>query len=262
LFPERVDLTVLHTTVQQLTKLEAIKTWSLVVTLLGDMSQPQISGKQMGLLLGHVGLKPEAIRVAMHRLKKDGWITSSKNGREVLYSLSKQGVDATELVYSDVYRTDLKYPNGWNLYLVESDDAFEERGPEIIRLLKRLYLVPNGHEAECSSALHIAVQNNNIPIWLVERLIPVDVLAIAKQLNKLALDIINAHSIDPIQTAVATVDDSALRLLFLHRWRKMALRENTWAHISLFPEGDIAQCQRHVTQLLAKWPRINPNWPS
>lgn len=255
-------MSLVHTTVQQLTKLEAIKTWSLVVTLLGDMSQPQMSGKQMGLLLGHVGLKPEAIRVAMHRLKKDGWIITSKNGREVLYSLSELGVAATQSVYSDVYRTDVKYPNGWSLYLFESDDAFEDRGPDVVRVLKRLYLLPNGHEAECSSALNIAVQDDNIPAWLIERLIPVGVLTIAKQLNRLALDIINAQAADPLQPGAVTVDDSALRLLFLHRWRKMALRENTWAHIGLFPEGDMAQCQRHVTQLLATWPRIEPNWPT
>lgn len=253
-------MSVVNTTVQQLTDLEPIKTWSLIVTLLGDMEQSQLSGKQMGLLLGHIGLKPEAIRVAMHRLKKDGWITTSKNGREVIYRLSKSGVDATNSVYNDVYRTDVKHRNGWKLLLVESDDSLDGSDGEVIRLLKRLYVLPKGHATDCGSVLEIDVQDNKIPTWLVERLIPADVLRIAEQVNALALAILNSETVNLAHSGPNSIDDAALRLLFLHRWRKMALHENTWAHVSLFPNGVMSQCHQHVTQLLAGWPRLDANW--
>ena len=246
---------MVRSTVKQLTALEPVKTWSLIVTLLGDMSEPQLSGKDMGYLLGHVGLKPEAIRVAIHRLKKDGWISTSKNGREVIYRLSTSGIAATNAVYSDVYGSDVKYDTGWKLLLVESADAIEDVGEQAIRLLKRVYLLPSSCSIEANLALEFDIRNRAIPDWVVERLVPEGVLETANKLDALAQnladDLLNRKA-----NTLSTIDSAALRLMILHRWRKMALRENTWAHIGLFPEGPMAQCHRHVTQLLADLPRL------
>ena len=80
--------------IEDLSSLETIKTWSLIVTLFGDLDgEPQVvlSGKDIGAILGHIGIKPEATRVALHRLKRDGWIDTQRAGREVFYSLSDRG---------------------------------------------------------------------------------------------------------------------------------------------------------------------------
>ena len=244
-------------TVKKLTALEPVKTWSLIVTLLGDMSDPQVSGKEMGYLLGQVGLKPEAIRVAIHRLKKDGWITTSKNGREVIYRLSTSGIAATNAVYDDVYGADVKYDIGWKLLLVESADVLEDMGEQAIRLLKRVYLLPASCVIDPKVALEFDIQKSVIPDWVVEHLVPDDVLEIASQLNGLAEQFIGDLQDGKATSSLSSIDCAALRLMFLHRWRKMALRDNTWAHIGLFPDGPMAQCHRHVTRLLADLPRLD-----
>ncbi len=246
-----------NSTIKQLTALEPVKTWSLIVTLLGDMKNPQLSGKEMGLLLGNVGLKPEAIRVAIHRLKKDGWITTSKNGREVIYRLSSSGIAATNAVYSDVYGVDAKYDSGWKLLLVESPEVLEEIGEQAIRLLKRVYLLPASHTIDPTLALEFDIQHRVIPEWVVEQLVPEDVLAIAIKLTAMVQKLNGTMNTDKPNKRLSAIESAALRLLILHRWRKMALRENTWAHVGLFPRGPMAQCHQQVTQFLAELPRLD-----
>lgn len=229
----------------QLSALEPIKTWSIIVTLLGDLEQPSLSGKEIGRLLGHVGIKPEATRVALHRLKKDGWIVTDKNGREVIYALSASGLDATTAAYDDVFRSTPKYRNGWKLVIVESDEQIEPIGEQAIRLLRQVFLIPTDTDTQVESALEFDFSFGDVPAWIVNRIVPADVVTLAEKLNELAIEQLHAKE------ALEQIDSSALRLLFLHRWRKMALRENTWAHIGLFPDGALAQCQSNVTQLLA-----------
>ena len=64
--------------------LESTKTWSLIATLFGDLDGDELSGKALWSLLAPLGIKPEATRVALHRLKKDGWIVAKKAGREAI----------------------------------------------------------------------------------------------------------------------------------------------------------------------------------
>lgn len=244
-----------HSILKQMIDLEPIKTWSLIVTLLGDMPDPQLSGKDMGALLGQVGIRPEAVRVAVHRLKKDGWITTSKNGREVIYRLSASGIAATKSAYDDVYRTDTKYDNGWNLWLVESEDVLEEHGDQAIRLLKRVYLLPRCVGVTSESVFEFNIENRTIPAWMLKRLIPTDVIDLASKFNSITLSLLSDKAV-LLSSSVQPIDVAAIRLLILHRWRKMALRENTWAHMSLFPEGAVAQCHRQVTALLTELPRL------
>jgi len=244
-----------NTVLQQLIALEPIKTWSVIVTLLGDMEQARISGKTIGRLLGHVGLKPEATRVALHRLKKDDWISTNKTGREVIYQLSDSGLAATQAAYDDVYRTTPKYRGGWKLLLVENDNEVELVEEHAIRVTKQVYLLPESilqtdFAGEFDTAMQFDVNDQDIPTWIVNRIVPGDVIDIAERLNVLAVEYAaqnpQAHK----------VGDVAIRLLLLHRWRKMALREGTWALIGLFPDGPMAQCHRSVTELLQTSPRI------
>ena len=115
-------MSTVRTLIEDLANIEKIKTWSLIVTMFGDLDEchPQsLSGKEIGAILGHIGIKPEAVRVALHRLKKDGWIHATKSGREVEYGLSQNGLQETAAVYDDVYRRTVKYSNGWK-WLIDS----------------------------------------------------------------------------------------------------------------------------------------------
>ena len=98
-----------------------------------------LTGKHLRGFMAPLGIKPEATRVALHRLKKDNWITSQKSGREVTYNLSPKGMAETTAVFGDVYDTAVKYPGGWQLVVL--NDGAEPDGP-VVMLGRTLAVVP------------------------------------------------------------------------------------------------------------------------
>ena len=77
-----------------LTALGSQRVWSLLVTVFGDLAQNEgdvIDGPVLSLLMADIGIKPEATRVALHRLRNDEWIVSTKQGRTSQHSLTARG---------------------------------------------------------------------------------------------------------------------------------------------------------------------------
>lgn len=216
----------------RLLALEPTKTWSLIATVFGDLDGDRLSGKELGTLLAPLGVKPAAMRVALHRLRKDGWITSEKDGREVTYALSRAARRETLEAQKDVYRRDVKFAQGWRLILLPAETELPLDGPHV-RIDKALALVPMGTHTQNALNLTLAAP---IPPWFETRLVPAHVLAQAAQLTGLALGDFNAG-------------DTSKRLMVLHYWRKMALRTGTWAHIGLMPGGAMAACHAAVARV-------------
>ena len=235
-----------HALIAELTELEPIKTWSLIVTLLGDLEVSNIAGKDLGVLLSVVGLKPEATRVALHRLKKDGWITSIRQGREVSYSLSEIGLSETRAAYDDVYRADLKYPDGWRVVVVNDDECPKNA----LRIFRNVWLVPRPDSPEINAPLWLDLGQDTLPDWFHEKLVSADTQELCHQLARCAREACDAQ-LTATQTA-------AIRLLCLHHWRKIALREATWAALWLAPESPIAQCHRDISKLFNTLPCLHP----
>ena len=70
------------------------RVWSLLVTVFGELGQDpdvRLSVLLLGKLMDLAGVKPGAMRVALHRLKKDGWIDSRRCGRNSEYFLTPYG---------------------------------------------------------------------------------------------------------------------------------------------------------------------------
>lgn len=235
--------------IQDLVELEPLKLWSLIVTLFGDLSGDEITGKQLRAILQPIGIKPEATRVALHRLKQDDWIVAEKSGREASYKLSSKGMSETSRVYGDIYRQDVKYPDGWRLMIIaKACQEMPELSPRIC-LGRNLCLVPLEIDMSGSDALDVEIVRLPLPVWFQERLLGDGILATARKLSKLT------GQIEALELPRQT--HSSLRLLLLHRWRKMALRPACWAHISMIPEGPISQCHRQITSFLSKTEKLS-----
>ena len=89
------------------------RVWSLLVTIFGELAQDQnaeISGQTLRDLLDVIGVRPEAMRVALHRLRNEGWIDSRKTGRRSDYFLTPLGLTesmaASPLIYSSTQAAD------------------------------------------------------------------------------------------------------------------------------------------------------------
>ncbi len=227
--------------ISELTELAPIKTWSLIVTLFGDLDGETLTGTQIRALLGRIGIKPEAIRVAMHRLKKEGWIKSDRHGREAIYRLSKRGIRETRAAYADVYREDVRFEGEWRCILTDGDTKI---GQPYAVISKDIALAPAGVLIDPADALVLPMIGHKVPHWLLARFLPEDFIMMARTLAEI------------VETAELPLNDAALRLLILHHWRRIALRSGTWALISLMPDGDLARCHRIVSRFLTRTARI------
>ncbi len=235
--------------ISDLCNLAPIKTWSLIVTLFGDLDGTHLTGKEIRAMLEPLGIKPEAIRVALHRLKKDGWITSEKAGREVTYQLSKPGREATNAVYEDVYSQDGKYPQGWQLLIVGESQEIDETIP-IIHVGRHLAITPRDSMRKPKHSMEIEIPMQEIPDWFQQKFLQAETIHLADRL---------ATCVDSFEYLVdnsTTLHKMLVRLLILHHWRKMALRTACWVHVGLLPEGALARCHRSVTNNMNNTDRI------
>ena len=226
--------------INEILTFEPLKTWSLIVTIFGDFDGDVLTGAQLRALLEPLGIKPEAIRVALHRLKADGWITTQKSGREAHYRLSTNGRSETEAVRAEVYGRTNKYPDGWCLVL--PGQTFEN--DEGISLGRETWLVPTSTAATLPDVWCIDPDNTSIPTWVETILVPPELGDTAIMLVGVLANA-RAHL-----DAMTPPDLLALRLLTLHHWRRLALRRGTWAHLNLFENGPIRQCRDAVIEML------------
>ena len=80
--------------VAQILGVETPRVWSFIVTIFGDLARHDdryISSRTLNRLTAEIGVKPEATRVALYRLRKEDWLESTKFGRESHYRLTKKG---------------------------------------------------------------------------------------------------------------------------------------------------------------------------
>jgi phenylacetic acid degradation operon negative regulatory protein len=83
-----------------------LRVGSLIVTIFGDAVLPYGEFVRLTALLeiaSNIGIDDGAVRVAIHRLEKEGWLKKSKIGRNAFYALSKAGEaqsrEASKLIY-------------------------------------------------------------------------------------------------------------------------------------------------------------------
>ncbi|MGB3555522.1 MAG: hypothetical protein WBA25_12880, partial [Jannaschia sp.] len=89
-----------------LTNGETQRVWSVVITVFGDLARAE--GKEIGSPVLHalgagMGLRPEAIRTALHRLRKEGWLDGRRQGRHGYYTLTEWGRAQSDTASPRIY---------------------------------------------------------------------------------------------------------------------------------------------------------------
>jgi len=186
-----------------------LRVWSMVITVFGDLVQHrggQISTAQLGSLLGRVGVEKGAVRTALSRLGRDGWVTSERHGRTSLYRLSEQGLTrfapATTRIYApprdgSVTRWAIALKVGASarqeVTLTPADEVTDGADCLVVGELKT---ISDAYRASLLSEDHRAA------------------------LSALGDDI---AALDANRVA-APLDAAAARVLLIHRWRRIVLR--------------------------------------
>lgn len=226
------------------------RVWSVLVTLFGDLAQEEganLSGAAVGAVLGGVGIRSEAVRVALHRLRKDGWIDSTKNGRKSNYALTAWGRDQCAAASPVIYGP---WPCHEAVWLVVPDplSAAENDTAGMSALVPRLYLSAN--EITCQTALVVRLDRGQaIPAWVVDRLCPLELRsasqAFLRRLQRLEQNDFVSGDLTPVQTSI-------LRTLIVHEWRRIILKAPDVPDFLISPGWSGPECKSLITKVLAK----------
>ncbi|MGB1331097.1 MAG: hypothetical protein ACPG6M_00790 [Paracoccaceae bacterium] len=185
------------------------RVWSFIVTIFGDLAREDdryISSRTLNRLTAEIGVKPEATRVALHRLRKEDWLESAKFGRESHYRLTNKGRklsrEAAPRIYGDTFDRPL-----W-MALYDPGSA----APDGLRILSGMCLVAQEHKGAMNVAL-----DHPLPQWMVDRLVEQDVRNAANNLHQRLQTLAQISDL-------SNLDRVVLRLSIVHEWRRIILR--------------------------------------
>lgn len=91
-----------------------LSVWSLVVTIFGDAIVPRGGVLRLGALqqiTDHIGISNNALRTAMSRLASDGWLQRQRIGRASFYTPSPMAARENRAASKIIYRF---FPKEWN----------------------------------------------------------------------------------------------------------------------------------------------------
>lgn len=116
-----------------------LRVWSIIITLFGDAIAPR--GGVIGLssiqdVLQILGIEPNAVRTALSRLAKDGWIKRQKVGRQSFYLLTDDGLKLFETATTRIYAAG---PPRWdgNFQLVICKDRDQKSRSKTLRTMRQ-----------------------------------------------------------------------------------------------------------------------------
>lgn len=231
------------------------RVWSVIVSVFGDLAQSkgdQLSGGTLSRIIMPLGIKSDAIRVALHRLRKDGWIDNTRIGRQSAHFLTPHGralsVEVTPRIYQAL--PEIKAPR----FIVIADDA--EGTATLNELIDRpdyfsvARTVALGHgqlPENIDTLMVFDVTARSVPVWFRNKLCPPDLVTTCRQLLSDLRAVMDAK---PADLQLTPQQIATLRTLIVHRWRRVVLRHPDLPE-DFFPADWVgAECRQQVAQLL------------
>ncbi|GGH23964.1 transcriptional regulator, PaaX family [Cribrihabitans marinus] len=245
---------------ERLTDPQNQRVWSVIVSLFGDLAQKpgdRISGGALTRIVQPMGIRPEAMRVALHRLRKDGWIDSSRSGRASVHSLTDYGRRLSAAVTPRIYARTPDVPARWHMLVAEDSPGIHTLDEVLlaenyISLGRNTALGPGPVPGDCADLLALDVSARAVPDWLRSRLFPPELVAACRDLH----DAVRAvRAAQPANWRPTPLRIAVLRTLLVHRWRRVVLRHPDLPPV--FHPSDWAgpTCRSEVFALLDTLPR-------
>lgn len=216
-----------------------LRVWSVIVTIFGELARnpdDEISGALLSRLTELMGIRPEAMRVALHRLRKDGWIESRKIGRSSNYSLSLKSFEESTRARVRIYASKREIPIDWHI-LVAQPMSQADRAPSEGILLEQGYVAVSqgtylgiGKPAKFDDYIILKGTISHVPDWLKNANAEPDIAKGYVDLEAALLTIANQS------VQYSNLETAALRVLIVHNWRRLLLRQPDLPE-HFFPDG-------------------------
>ena len=228
-----------------------LKTWSLIVTVFGDAILPRggsVAASTLGEIMEAMGVEAGAMRTAISRLAKDGWVERRRDGRTSHYRLAGQRGREFRDAGEKIYAASGQQGAGGSWALVfqggEGDNA-ECSGT--IPLSRNWLLADLDHcEAGFPEAMVYQGSFLQMPDWFQKLLAPQDEADAMHHLNAVFAPVMKklekGWQPEPLEALV-------LRCLLIHGWRRIALRLKGLPGELLPGDWPEAECRALVAQL-------------
>ncbi|WP_156453282.1 PaaX family transcriptional regulator [Polycladidibacter hongkongensis] len=239
------ELTNLFSSYNALVAEEPLRVWSVIITIFGDVVLPrggEVSSVALSAITREIGIKPEAYRVAISRLAKDGWISRRRDGRASFYRLLPSGaelfVQASKRIYAE---TACEITDGWQWVVYGPSDQLQLASQKAIceqagyvQLDNRTFLGVEDLPLEASNkALLFKGAPDVVPEWVRDKCGPAALCEayelFLSVLERLKREKGELYALSPLQAC-------AIRVLLVHRWRRLLLRHADLP-LHFFPEG-------------------------
>lgn len=205
------------------------RVWSVIVSLFGDLArQPgdRLSGAALGRIIGPIGIRPEAIRVAVHRLRKDGWLESQRSGRESQHFLSAFGREQSAAVSPRIYTRTPEVAPDWHIVIADEasgvpvlDDLLLTQSH--VSIGRNVAIGAGPAPADSDDLLVFSTTPVAVPGWFRDQVCPPDLNRACRQL---AADLAEVDKLLGADLSPQPLQIATLRTLIVHRWRRVVLR--------------------------------------
>lgn len=233
----------------------APRVWSLLVTMFGDLAlspQARLSGATVNAITAAIGIKPEATRVALHRLRKEDWIESHRTGRQTRYGLTPHGRAQTNAAWPRVYGP---APVDVAAFLVVEDPsvpierAIEGTGAVTVQIGPRSF-VTTARDAGGDTLRLPLDATAPLPRWVTDRLCPPEVQAASVDLAQRLKLLLTEDGLQDLSLLHRT----ALRVTVVHEWRRLILRTPGFPEPLIADHWSGAECRAAFHDVLTRLP--------
>ncbi len=234
--------------IRALSDLGPLRVWSLLVTVFGDLAPDQaLDGPTLSMIMAEIGIKPEATRVALHRLRSDDWIASQKRGRTSLHRLTAKGQKDSQAARPRIYGTPEQMGGVARVILTSHPQDLDPA--RFAQISTRLFVCDASTELPLD-AMELAPQD--YPTWLGAQIETAPMKNAYKSLHAVLTDI--TQELDgeapkhPLHVAV-------LRVMLVHAWRRLTLKHPDLPRAAHSADWRGHDCRALTTELLQKFPR-------
>jgi phenylacetic acid degradation operon negative regulatory protein len=211
-----------------------LRVWSLVITVFGDAIAPRggrVSLAVLQQIMERLRIEPGALRTALSRLAKDGWVIREKEGRNSFYRLDERGRHAFDLATRRIYAAGAPAWDGrWTCAFAHpgatGDNGAALKAAGFLRVAPGVYLRPETAGSpdardELAGMLVIHGESAEHPEALPS-LWPSQEIGDAYRAFDASYRPL-AETLD--DAAFAPIDAIAARTLLIHDWRRIVLRD-------------------------------------
>lgn len=224
----RTAPTEIRDLVQHLHAEGRLRVWSVIVTIMGEIAQPNGGEISMAALLEictALDIEPQAVRTAMSRLSKNGLVVGKRVGRTAYYQFSVQGLVEYQVAESVIYAAPQKIDDWTFAFAADGvsvnavQQQFEANPPLVLG--GRCYVWPTDvwaqiSHSKASDLMIFDARPRDMPIWARGTILPVLNSETCRMISA-GCRTLTGFELKPNQAVFA-------RVLLIHFWRRLVLR--------------------------------------